>query len=465
MEAANSQDAGVRPAARRPRVVIIGSGFGGLAAAQRLAKADVDVTMVAKTGHHLFQPLLYQVATGILSVGEIAPSTRLVLRDHKNITVTLGEVDRIDVAARTVHAVAGHIDFDLPYDTLIVAAGANQSYFGNDHFERYAPGMKTIDDALELRGRILGSFELAEVTEDEAERQMLLTFVVVGGGPTGVEMAGQIGELAHRTLKNSFRRIDPADARIILLDAAPSVLPPFGERLGRAAQERLEKLGVEVHLNAMVTNVDARGVEVKYADGTTCRIEAACKIWSAGVQASPLGRMLAEQTGAEVDRAGRILVGKDFSLPDHPEIFAIGDMMSLDGLPGVSPVAIQGGKYVAQQVAREAQGKQSSSGRPAFKYFDKGSMATVSRYSAVVKIGRFELHGFIAWVLWLVVHLAFLIGFRNRVATLFSWGMHILGDRRSQLSATDRWVYGRRAIDRVYGGGIASSKVDDTGES
>ncbi len=465
MEAANSQDAGVRPAARRPRVVIIGSGFGGLAAAQRLAKADVDVTMVAKTGHHLFQPLLYQVATGILSVGEIAPSTRLVLRDHKNITVTLGEVDRIDVAARTVHAVAGHIDFDLPYDTLIVAAGANQSYFGNDHFERYAPGMKTIDDALELRGRILGSFELAEVTEDEAERQMLLTFVVVGGGPTGVEMAGQIGELAHRTLKNSFRRIDPADARIILLDAAPSVLPPFGERLGRAAQERLEKLGVEVHLNAMVTNVDARGVEVKYADGTTRRIEAACKIWSAGVQASPLGRMLAEQTGAEVDRAGRILVGKDFSLPDHPEIFAIGDMMSLDGLPGVSPVAIQGGKYVAQQVAREAQGKQSSSGRPAFKYFDKGSMATVSRYSAVVKIGRFELHGFIAWVLWLVVHLAFLIGFRNRVATLFSWGMHILGDRRSQLSATDRWVYGRRAIDRVYGGGIASSKVDDTGES
>ena len=459
-EAANGQGAGDQAVGRRHRVVIIGSGFGGLSAAQRLAKADVDVTLVAKTGHHLFQPLLYQVATGILSVGEIAPSTRLVLRDQQNITVTLGEVDNIDVARRVVHATAGHIDFDLPYDSLIVAAGANQSYFGNDHFERWAPGMKTIDDALELRGRILGSFELAEVTEDEDERRTLLTFIVVGAGPTGVEMAGQIGELAHRTLRNSYRRIDPADARIILLDAAPAVLPPFGEKLGEAARARLEKLGVEVHLNAMVTAVDATGVEVKDPDGTTRRINAACKIWSAGVQASPLGKMLADQTEAEVDRAGRILVNKDFSLPGHPEIFAIGDMMSLDGLPGVSPVAIQGGKYVAEQITREVEHGQSPTARPPFKYFDKGSMATVSRYSAVVKIGKFELHGFIAWVLWLVVHLAFLIGFRNRLATLFSWGMHILGDKRSHLSATDRFVYGRRALDRVYGGTIATEKDD-----
>ena len=457
MDEMNSQWAGAQAAARRHRVVIIGSGFGGLAAAQRLAKSDVDVTLVAKTGHHLFQPLLYQVATGILSVGEIAPSTRLVLREHKNITVTLGEVDKIDVANRTVHAVAGHIDFDLPYDSLIVAAGANQSYFGNDHFERYAPGMKTIDDALELRGRILGSLELAEITEDEEERRKLMTFVVVGAGPTGVEMAGQIGELAHRTLKNSYRRIDPADARIVLLDAAPAVLPPFGASLGQAARARLEKLGVEVHLNAMVTDVNSDGVEFKGPDGTTQRIAAACKIWSAGVQASPLGGMLADQTDAEVDRAGRVLVSKDLSLPGHPEIFVIGDMMSLDDLPGVSPVAIQGGKFAAKQIDREVRGKQTPADRPSFKYFDKGSMATVSRYSAVVKIGGIELHGFIAWVLWLVVHLAFLIGFRNRLATLFSWGMHVLGDRRSHLSATSRWVYGRRALDRVYGDSIASS--------
>ena len=433
------------PAGRRHRVVIIGSGFGGLAAARALDKADVDVTLVARTGHHLFQPLLYQVATGILSVGEIAPSTRLVLRDQQNATVALGEVDRIDVGARTVHATAGHVDFELEYDSLIVAAGANQSYFGNDHFERWAPGMKSIDDALELRSRIMGCFEQAEVTEDEAERRRLLTFVVVGAGPTGVEMAGQIAELAQRTLKNSFRRIDPGRARIILIDAAPSVLPPFGPKLGNAARRRLEELGVEIQLNAMVTDVDYSGIEVKDPDGSLRRIDSTCKIWSAGVQASPLGQMLADQTSAEVDRAGRVLVNPDLSLPGHPEIFVIGDMINLDNLPGVSPVAIQGGKYVAKQIVREVEGGRSPSERPPFKYFDKGSMATVSRYSAVAKIGPLELHGFLAWVLWLVVHLAFLIGFRNRVITLLSWGLHI-GDHRSHLNSTARWVYARQAI-------------------
>ena len=322
------------PVDRRHRVVIIGSGFGGLAAARALDKADVDVTLVARTGHHLFQPLLYQVATGILSVGEIAPSTRLVLRDQENATVALGEVDRIDVTARTVHATAGHVDFELEYDSLVVAAGANQSYFGNDHFERWAPGMKSIDDALELRSRIMGCFEQAEVTEDEAERRRLLTFVVVGAGPTGVEMAGQIAELAQRTLKNSFRRIDPGRARIILIDAAPSVLPPFGPKLGNAARRRLEELGVEIQLNAMVTDVDYSGIEVKDPDGSLRRIDSTCKIWSAGVQASPLGQMLADQTSAEVDRAGRVLVNPDLSLPGHPEIFVIGDMINLDNLPG-----------------------------------------------------------------------------------------------------------------------------------
>ena len=433
---------------RRHRVVIIGSGFGGLAAARALDGADVDVTLVAKTGHHLFQPLLYQVATGILSVGEIAPSTRLVLREQENVTVALGDVDHIDVAARRVHATAGHVEFELEYDSLIVAAGANQSYFGNDHFERWAPGMKTIDDALELRARIMGCFELAEIADDDDERRRLLTFIIVGAGPTGVEMAGQIAELAQRTLTDSYRSIDPATARIILLDAAPAVLPPFGDKLGNAARSRLEELGVEIQLNAMVTDVDGYGIEVKDPDGSHRRIDAACKIWSAGVQASPLGQMLADQTDAEVDRAGRVLVNRDLSLPGHPEIFVIGDMMNLDNLPGVSPVAIQGGKYVAKQIVAEVEKGRSAAARPPFKYFDKGSMATVSRYSAVVKIGPFELHGFIAWVLWLVVHLAFLIGFRNRIITLLSWGMH-MGDRRAHLNATARWVYGRRALEKV----------------
>lgn len=434
---------------RRHRVVVIGSGFGGLSAVRSLEKADVDVTLVAKTGHHLFQPLLYQVATGILSVGEIAPSIRLILRDQKNATVMLGDVDRIDVAAQKVHASAGHIPFDLKFDSLIVAAGANQSYFGNHHFERWAPGMKTIDDALELRSRILGCFEQAEISDVEEERRRLLTFVVVGAGPTGVEMAGQIAELSRRTLTNSFRKIDPASARIILLDASSAVLPPFGEKLGNAARARLEEMGVEIQLDAMVTDLDYAGLEIKDKDGTVRRIEASCKIWSAGVQASPLGAMLAEQTGAETDRSGRVLVEKDLSLRGHPNIFVIGDMMNLDNLPGVSPVAIQGGKYVAKQIIKGVEKGEPPASRAPFKYFDKGSMATVSRYSAVVKMGKFEMHGFFAWLMWLLVHLAFLIGFRNRIGTLFSWGLHIAGDHRSHLNATAQWVYARQALEQV----------------
>lgn len=448
-ETAHHQVTDTASVGRRHRVVIIGSGFGGLFAAQQLKDADVDVTLVAKTGHHLFQPLLYQVATGILSVGEIAPPTRLILRDQDNAACMLGDVDKIDVATKTVHASAGHIPFDLEYDSLIVAAGATQSYFGNDHFKRWAPGMKTVDDALELRSRILGCFEQAEVTEDEEERRRLLTFIIVGAGPTGVEMAGQVAELAQQTLKNSFRRIDPATARVILLDAAPSVLPPFGNKLGNAARARLEKMGVEIQLNAMVTNVDANGIEAKDPDGTIRRIDATCKVWSAGVQASTLGKMIADQTGAEVDRAGRLKVAKDLSVPGHPEIFVVGDMMSLDNLPGVAQVAIQGGKFAAKQIIAEVEKGQSPEQRPPFKYFDKGSMATVSRYSAVVKVGKLEMHGFIAWIMWLVVHLAYLIGFKNRLTTMFSWGMHIGGDHRSQLTSTKQWVYARQAIERV----------------
>ena len=463
-EPATDQVTATAPAGRRHRVVIIGSGFGGLFAAQQLEKADVDVTLVARTGHHLFQPLLYQVATGILSVGEIAPPTRLILRDQKNATVVLGDVDTIDVAAKKIHASAGHIDFDLEYDSLIVAAGANQSYFGNDHFERWAPGMKTVDDALELRSRILGCFEQAEVIDDEEERRRLLTFVIVGAGPTGVEMAGQVAELAQHTLRDSFRRIDPASARVILLDAAPAVLPPFGNNLGNAARARLEKMGVEIQLNAMVTNVDYQGIEVKDPDGSVRRIDASCKIWSAGVKASPLGKQLADQTDAEVDRAGRVLVNKDLSLPGHPEIFVVGDMMSLDNLPGVAQVAIQGGKYAAKQIIAEVEKGRTPAERKPFKYFDKGSMATVSRYSAVVKMGPIEISGFIAWVMWLIVHLAYLIGFKNRITTMFSWGMHMGGDHRSQLTSTKQWVYARQALERVAADDAAQRSADRSRE-
>src|SRR3982751_6421998 len=333
----------------RPRVVIIGSGSGGLFTAQRLRDADVDITVVGKTSHHLFQPLLYQVATGILSEGEIAPPTREILRRQENARVVLGEVVDIDLAARTVTSTILGRSTVHPYDELIVAAGAGQSYFGNDQFAEFAPGMKSIDDALELRGRIFGAFELAEIEEDPQVRDRLMTFVVVGAGPTGVEMVGQIAELAHRTLRKDFRNIDPTTARVVLLDAAPYVLPSFGEKLGGRARRQLNQAGVEVQLGAMVTDVDADGIEIKDADGQVRRINAATKIWAAGVQASPLARLFGEQTGAEVDRAGRVAVQPDLSLPGHPEVHVVGDMMALNKLPGVAQVAIQGARYSAER--------------------------------------------------------------------------------------------------------------------
>src|SRR3954463_1120266 len=368
------------PSTGRPRVVIVGTGFGGLFAAQALRRAPVDVTVIGKTGHHLFQPLLYQVATGILSEGEIAPATREILRRQQNASVVLGEVADIDLAARTVTSTVLGRTTVHEYDELIVAAGAGQSYFGNDRFAEFAPGMKSIDDALELRGRIFGAFELAELATDPAEIDRLLTFVV-GAGPTGVEMAGQIAELAHRTLRRDFRTIDPTTARVVLLDAAPAVLPPFGERLGGRARRQLNNMGVEVQLGAMVTNVDENGIEVKESDGTARRINAATKIWAAGVQASPLGKQLAEQSGAETDRAGRVLVQPDLTLPGHPGVHVVGDMMSLNRLPGVAQVAIQGGRYAAEAIKRRVAGDPTQ--QKPFEYFDKGSMATISRFSAV----------------------------------------------------------------------------------
>ena len=439
-------------APRRHRVVIIGSGFGGLFAAKHLKRADVDVTLIAMTTHHLFQPLLYQVATGILSVGEIAPATRLILRKQKNAEVLLGQVVGIDLTNKTVTSKLMDWERVTPFDTLILAAGAQQSYFGNDHFEAFAPGMKTVDDALELRGRILGAFEAAEVTTSEDERQRRLTFVVVGAGPTGVEVVGQIAELADRTLAGAFRAIDPAQARVILVEAAPAVLPPMGPKLGLKAQRQLEKMGVEVKLNTMVTDVDYKGLTVKEKTGEDFgeeyRIECAVKVWSAGVQASPLGKLVAEQSeGTEVDRAGRVVVEPDLTVKGHPNVFVIGDMMNVPNVPGMAQGAIQGAVYATKQIKSELKGADPANRQP-FKYLNKGSMSTISRFNAVCQIGKLEFGGFFAWLAWLGLHLYYLVGGRNRLVAVISWFITFLGRGRGQMTITERWVFARRAIEQ-----------------
>jgi NADH dehydrogenase len=428
----------------RHRVVIIGSGFGGLTAAKALKRADVDITLISKTTTHLFQPLLYQVATGILSEGDIAPTTRLILRKQQNVRVLLGEINRINLTAKTVTSRLIDMETVTPYDSLIVAAGAQTSYFGNDQFATFSPGMKTIDDALELRGRILGAFEAAEVATDPAERERRLTFVVVGAGPTGVEVAGQIVELAERTLAGAFRTIKPSDCRVILLDAAPAVLPPMGPKLGLKAQRRLEKMDVEIQLNAMVSAVDYKGITIREKDGGERRIECACKVWAAGVQASPLGKMIAEQSdGTEVDRAGRVMVEPDLTVKGHSNVFVIGDLMSMPGVPGMAQGAIQGAHYATTTIKHMIKGNDDPPNRKPFKYFDKGSMATVSRFSAVAQVGKLEFGGFIAWLAWLVLHLYYLIGHRNRIAAMFAWGISFLGRTRGQMAITSQMVYAR----------------------
>ncbi|MFT4289502.1 NAD(P)/FAD-dependent oxidoreductase [Nocardioides sp.] len=434
---------------QRHRVVVIGSGFGGLFGTKALRHADVDVTMVAKTTHHLFQPLLYQVATGILSQGEIAPPTREILHKQENATVLMGEVTEIDLERRLVTSQLLGRPTTLGYDSLIVAAGAGQSYFGNDQFAEFAPGMKSIDDALELRGRIFGSFELAELAAERGDPvDHLLTFVVVGAGPTGVELAGQIAELAKRTLKRDFKNIKTEHARIILVDGAPQVLPPFGTKLGEKAKIALEKLGVEVVLGALVTDVDERGLEWKFKDGRVERVETVTKIWAAGVQASELTKTLSEQTGAPLDRAGRIAVNPDLTLPGHPEVFVVGDMINLDHLPGVAQVAIQGAKYAAKEIDRRLKGKPSQG---PFKYFDKGSMATITRFKAVAAVGNIKLSGFLAWLMWLAVHLFYITGFKNRLTAVLHWFVSFLGRGRSERTTTTQQIFARLALERQGG--------------
>lgn len=427
----------------RHRVVIVGAGFGGLFATKALKHTPVDITLINSTSHHLFQPLLYQVATGILSEGEIAPPIREVLKRQKNVEPRLGTVTSIDPEARTVTAVAPTgVSYTVGYDSLIVAAGASQSYFGHNDFAEHAPGMKSIDDALELRGRIFGAFELAELEKDPAAVDRWLTFVVVGAGPTGVEMAGQIAELAHRHLPGQYRHINPRRARIILIDALPTVLSTFGDRLSTAALRQLHKLGVEVELETKVVDVDETGIEVETAKGHQ-RIESMTKMWAAGVAAPSLARQLAEATGAKTDRAGRIEVNQDTTIPGYPEIYAVGDMMSMNRLPGVAQVAIQSGQHAAGQIRKRLAGEPT--GQP-FKYHDKGSLATISRFSAVASVGRFHFAGLLGWLLWLAVHLLYLVGFKNRVTAVLHWLVSFIGRGRSERVATFQQVFARRAM-------------------
>jgi NADH dehydrogenase len=437
--------AGQQPG-RAHRIVIVGAGFGGLFATKALTRAPVEITLINGTTYHLFQPLLYQVATGILSPGEIAPAIREVVRRQKNVDVRLGWVTDIDPDTRTVSVSAPGLDYSVEYDTLIVAAGSSQSYFGNDQFAEFAPGMKSIDDALELRARIFGAFELADLQTDPEVIDRWMTFVVVGAGPTGVEMAGQIAELAHRTLPGEYRHIDPRQARIILVDALPAVLNTFGDRLSTRALRQLHLLGVEVELETKVVGVDATGIDVETERGRE-RIGSMTKMWAAGVAAPPLAAQLAMATGVETDRAGRIKVNPDCTLPGHPEIFAVGDMIALDQLPGVAQVAIQSGRHAADQIKRRLAGKES--GQP-FHYFDKGSLATISRFSAVASVGRLRLSGFAGWLIWLVVHLFYLVGFKNRVTAVLHWAVSFLGRGRSERVSTFQQAFARAAV-REYG--------------
>jgi NADH dehydrogenase len=428
------------------KVVIIGSGFGGLFAARRLKRAAVSLTVIDRHTHHLFQPLLYQMATGILSEGEIAPAIRDILRHQANANVVLGEVTNIDLHAREITSRALDCEVITPYDSLIVAAGAESTYFGNDAFVEFAPSLKSIDDALEVRGRIFNAFEMAEIETDPVVQSEWLTFVIVGAGATGVEMAGQIAELAHYTLRSNFRKIDTASARIILIDGLPRVLSGLHERSSAKAAAHLQHIGVDIELGVMVRAIDDYGLEVVDADGKSKYIRARTKVWAAGVRASPLGAQLAAAAGLELDRSGRIAVAANCSLPTHPEVFVIGDMMSLNGLPGVAEVALQSGRHAAKEIIGSL--RANSQPRP-FRYHDLGTMASVSRSYAVAEIGWVRTAGFIGWLLWLFVHLMFLTGFKNRVATVFHWTISFVGGGRAQRVITTHQTHGRKELRRM----------------
>ena len=412
----------------RPRIVIVGGGFGGLYTARRLRSLPVDVTLLDRRNFHLFQPLLYQVATGALSPANIAAPLRAILKRSRNVRVLLADVTAFDVARRRVAATSG----EFPYDTLVVAAGVRHQYFGHDEWESEAPGLKTLEDAVEMRRRILLAFERAETETDPAERRALLTFVIVGAGPTGAELAGALGEIARHTLRREFRSIDPAEARILLVEGGARVLTAYPPELSAKAERSLASLGVETLLNASVTAVQGGRVTISRA-GATDTIEARTVLWAAGVAASPLAAALAAATGATTDRAGRIGVGKDLTLPGHPEIFVIGDMAALADekgrpLPGVAPVAMQQGRYVARAIAGRLAGRPIAE---PFRYRDKGSMATIGRGRAIADLGFLRLSGYPAWLAWLFIHLMYLVQFGNRVLILVQWAWNYLTWNRS----------------------------------
>ena len=414
----------------RQRVVILGGGFGGLSAARRLKGVPVDVTLIDRCNYHLFQPLLYQVATGSLSPANISGPLRQVLKRHKNVTVLLGEAIDIDSANRRVVLSDGVVG----YDTLVVATGSSHQYFGHDEWEQYAPGLKTIEDATDMRSRILLAFEAAEREENPEKLKEWMTFVIVGAGPTGVELAGALGEIANDTLKHDFRRINPAEARIILVEGTDRVLPAYPPKLSEAARKMLERLKVTVRTGAMVTDVKARSVTIKAGEQTEV-IPTRTILWAAGVLASPLGRALGKTLGAKVDKAGRVIVEPDMTIPGHPEIFVIGDLSSFSHqtgkpLPGVAQPAIQQGRYVAKVIERRLRGEKI----PPFHYFDKGNLATIGRGAAVADLNFMTLTGLPAWLIWIFLHLMYIVEFKNRLLIFLQWmWLYVTFDRAARL--------------------------------
>ncbi|MGB3137942.1 MAG: NAD(P)/FAD-dependent oxidoreductase [Nodosilinea sp.] len=429
----------------KPQVVIIGGGFGGLYAAQQLGRADVEVTLIDKRNFHLFQPLLYQVAMGGLSPGDIASPLRGVLSAQKNTRVLMGEAVDIDPEQQRVSLKDGRT---IPYDSLIVATGMSHFYFGRDDWADVAPGLKTVEDALEMRRRIFAAFERAENTADPELKQSLLTFVIVGGGPTGVELAGSLAELAYHTLRNDFRHIDTTTSRILLVEGLDRVLPPFPSELSARAQRDLEKMGVEVITKSLVTDIEGDKISLKQGDQVTT-LRASTVLWAAGVRDPGMGGLLAERTGAERDRSGRVMVSNDLSLPTYSNIFVVGDLAHFahqsDGtaspegnrpLPGVAPVAMQEGKYVAKLIQKQLSDKTL----PAFEYKDSGSLAVIGRHAAVVNLPWAKLTGFPAWFVWLFVHIFYLIEFDNKLMVMTQWGANYLTRKQGSRLITEKVI-------------------------